>query len=243
MKRIVSSFLIILMAFTMQSFAVAKKPTVGVVFSGSGIMDGTELSEAVLTMLYLEKSEVNIIYMAPNITQADTIDHLTMKPSNDVRNTLAESARISRGNIRDIAQVKSSELDVLIQVGGLGSIKNLSDFLAKGPDCNVNPDFERLIKAMWVEKKPIGSMCLASANLAKVLGEKKITLTIGKADGHFVPMLIQMGAIHKECPVDGIVVDQNNLIVTTPAMMIGPSTRDIAPGIEKMIGKVLEFLK
>lgn len=243
MKRVILLFLILMLATTVPVYSAPKNPTVGVVFSGFGMMDGTEVSEAVLTMLYLEKAGANIIYMAPNVNQADAINHLTMKPTNEVRNVLSESARISRGNIRDIASVKSSELDAIVVVGGLGSVKNLSDFLTKGTDCKINPDFERLIKEMWTSKKPIGSMCLASSNLAKILGDKKVVLTIGANDKNFVPMLQKLGATHQECKADDIVVDKNNLVVTTPAMMVGPSTSNMAPGIEKLINKVLELTK
>lgn len=217
-------------------------PKVGVIYSGCGMMDGTEISEAVLTMLYLERGHASVVYMAPNAPQADVIDHAANKPSDETRNVLSESARISRGNIVDIAKVKASDLDVLVIVGGLGSVKNLSDFLAKGKDCAVNADFARLVKDMHAAKKPIGSMCLASANLAKVLGKQKITITIGGAS-NFVGQIEAMGAIHQVCAVGDIVVDEKNRIVTTPAMMLGPSTADIDVGIGKMIEKVLSMAK
>ena len=59
-------------ACALAAFAAPAKPParVGVVLSGSGIMDGTEISEAVLTMLALEKGKAQIVYMAPNIPQA-----------------------------------------------------------------------------------------------------------------------------------------------------------------------------
>ncbi|MBN2243001.1 MAG: isoprenoid biosynthesis glyoxalase ElbB [Acidobacteria bacterium] len=211
---------------------------VGVVFSGSGMMDGTELSEGVLTMLFLERGKAIVTYMAPDIPQADVINHAGNKPDEGKRNVLAESARLSRGNIRDIASVKAADLDALILTGGLGSVKNLSDFLSKGTDCTVNPDVARLIRDMYAAKKPIGSMCLATANVAKVLGRHKITVTIGGATG-FVAQLQAMGAIHVIGGAGDIVIDKNNRIVTTPAMMVGPSTADIAVGIEKMIKQVL----
>jgi enhancing lycopene biosynthesis protein 2 len=217
-------------------------PRVGVVFSGCGMMDGTELSEAVLTMLYLERNNAKIVYIAPNVPQADVIDHAANKPGEGTRNALAESARISRGNIVDIASVKSADLDVLILVGGLGSVKNLSDFFAKGKDCAVNPDFSRLVTEMNAANKPIGSMCLASANLARILGKKNITITIGGESG-FVSQIEAMGATHQACAAGEIAVDSKNGIVTTPAMMVGPSTADIAVGIERMIQKVLSMAK
>jgi enhancing lycopene biosynthesis protein 2 len=225
------------------AFAQAAKPVrVGVIFSGSGMMDGTELSEGVLTMLYLERGKAEITYLAPDVMQADVVAHSGTGIAGDKRNVLVESARISRGNIKDIKIAQAADFDVLILTGGLGSVKNLSDFLAKGVDCTVNPDAARLIKDMHAAKKPIGSMCLASANLARVLGKNKITITIGGESG-FVAQVKALGAVHVTAGVGDIVVDEANRIVTTPAMMVGPSTSHIAVGIEKMINKVLEMAK
>ena len=245
MKRVVFSLVGLVLSVATATMAFAQdpvRPKVGVIFSGCGMMDGTEVSEAVLTMLYLERGKANVVYMAPSAPQADVINHGASKPGEDSRNVLEESARISRGNIVDIASVKSGDLDALILVGGLGSVKNLSDFLSKGKDCTVNADVARLIKETYAAKKPIGSMCLASANLAKVLGKQKITITIGGAS-NFVGQIESMGAIHQQCAVGDIVVDEKNRIVTTPAMMVGPSTSDIAVGIEKMIQTVLSMAK
>ena len=36
-------------------------------------------------------------------------------------------------------------------------------------------------------------------------------------------------------------VDSKNRIVTTPAYMLGPGIKDVAVGIEKLIGQVMEM--
>lgn len=51
-----------------------------------------------------------------------------------------------------------------------------SNFAAKGADCAVLPDLQKLIEDFYCEKKPIGSMCIASAVVAKVLNGVKVTL-------------------------------------------------------------------
>ncbi len=230
-------------ACALAAFAAPAKPParVGVVLSGSGIMDGTEISEAVLTMLALEKGKAQIVYMAPNIPQAKVFNHLANGDMSETRNVLVESARIVRGNIKDIKDVKAEDLDAFVLVGGLGSILNLSDFMSKGAACTVNADLSRLIKEVNAAKKPIGSMCAASVNVARVLSGKNVTVTIGGNGSDFVKSLTAMGAINKECAATDIVFDQANLIVTTPAMMVGPPTPELALGIEKMINKVLEL--
>lgn len=51
-----------------------------------------------------------------------------------------------------------------------------SNFATKGADCTVLPDLEKLIEDFYCEKKPIGSICIASAVVAKVLSGVKVTL-------------------------------------------------------------------
>ena len=51
--------------------------------------------------------------------------------------------------------------------------------------------------------------------------------------------MTQMGAVHQDCAVDGIVVDEANRLVTTPAYMLAQSIREAAKGINKLVEQVL----
>ena len=44
-------------------------PKVGLVLSGCGVNDGSEIHEAVITMLELDKAGAEMVLMAPNIDQ------------------------------------------------------------------------------------------------------------------------------------------------------------------------------
>ena len=70
---------------------------VGVLLSGSGVNDGSEIHESVLTMLFLDRLGAEIIMMAPNIDQMHVINHYTGQEMDEYRNVLVESARIARG--------------------------------------------------------------------------------------------------------------------------------------------------
>src|SRR4051812_15577018 len=135
---------------------------VGVVLSGCGVYDGSEIHEAVACLIALDRRGAQIVCLAPNIPQREVINHVTGKPDNQVsRNVLAESARIARGKIRDVATVSESDLDALVFPGGFGAAKNLSSFAVDGPNCTVNKDVEKLVRAMHAAKKPIGLACIA----------------------------------------------------------------------------------
>ena len=216
-------------------------PKVGVVLSGCGVYDGTEIHEAVITLLALDRAGAEIIMMAPNIPQMHVVNHLTGEAAEgETRNVLVESARIARGNVKDMKDVKGDDLDALIFPGGFGAAKNLSNFATKGTGMQVDPEVDRLFKEMFA-KKPIGLICISPAIAAKSGGDKGVKLTIG-TDKDTGAALETMGAQHIDKPVTDIVVDEENKIVTTPAYMLGPRISDVATGIEKLVDQVLKMI-
>ncbi|HOE10176.1 MAG TPA: isoprenoid biosynthesis glyoxalase ElbB [bacterium] len=216
---------------------------VGVLLSGCGVFDGSEIHEAVLTLLALDRAGAEIVCMAPNMDQMHVVNHFTNEEmKGQSRNVLVESARIARGNILDVAKVKVGDLDALIIPGGFGAAKNLCTFAVDGPGCRVQPEVRRLVSEMAEVHKPIGAICIAPAVLAAVLGAKNPTITIG-TDRQTANALESMGAVHRECPVDKAVVDSQRNLVTTPAYMLGPSIKDVAKGIEDLVQKVLGLVK
>ena len=217
---------------------MAKK--IGVLLSGCGVFDGSEIHEAVLTLLFLDQAGAEIVCMAPDSNQMHVIDHTDQSVADQKRNVLVESARIARGNIVDLATVRADQIDGLILPGGFGAAKNLSDFAVKGPDATVHPQVQRILDEMVAAQKPIGALCIAPATVARALGRLKPEVTIG-TDVGTAAAIETMGAKHMNCQVDQIHVDQKHKIVTTPAYMLGPGIKDIAVGIEKLVKKVVEW--
>jgi enhancing lycopene biosynthesis protein 2 len=168
------------------------------------------------------------------------INHLTQQETGETRNVLVESARIARGEIRNLREVPASDLDGLIMPGGFGAAKNLSDFAFKGVDATIHPDVQRLLREMCAAGKPIGAICISPAPLSKALADRKPEVTIG-TDRDTAQAIEAMGGRHRTCNVDMIHVDDRNKLVTTPAYMLGPGIKDVAVGIEKLVAKVLEL--
>ena len=72
---------------------------VALILSGCGVYDGSEIHEAVLTLLYLDKANVAVECYAPDKPQMHVVNHLTGQPeAGESRNVLKESARIARRN-------------------------------------------------------------------------------------------------------------------------------------------------
>ncbi len=215
--------------------------TVGVILSGCGVMDGAEISEAVLTLLALDQAGAKVIIMAPNIPQKQVVNHLTGKVMpNEKRNVLVEAARIARGNIHDVKTVSASQLDALVMPGGYGVAKNICDYAFKGTDCSVNPDVKKLILDMHAAKKPLGFICISPVLAAKVLGQFHPKLTIG-TDEKTMDAIRKLGGVPVPHKVTEICTDTKNKVVSTPAYMLGPNIANVAKGITKLVNKVLEL--
>lgn len=214
---------------------------VGVLLSGCGVYDGTEIHESVITLLALDRNGVAAICMAPDMDQHHVVNHLTGQTSEEKRNVLVESARIARGEIMDVKRVRTADLDALIMPGGFGAAKNLSDFAIKGNEAEVHPEVRRIIAEMADAGKPIGAICISPAVLAKVLEDRHPQVTIGNDLGT-AEAIESMGGRHTVCDVTDIHVDAENKLVTTPAYMIGPDISKVAEGIEKLVNKILEMI-
>ncbi len=128
---------------------------IGVVLSGSGFKDGSEIREAVLTLLAISKLGAEALCIAPDVMQTDVTNNLSGKPANEKRNVLVESARIARGQIKSTKEVNPNEIDALIFPGGYGVAKNLSTFAKDGAGCRVEPSVEVLTKRIHEQGKPL----------------------------------------------------------------------------------------
>ncbi len=220
-------------------------PRVAVCLSGCGFLDGAEIHEAVFTLLALDRAGAEIVCCAPDKPQAGVVNHLTQKPARgERRNVLVESARIARGDIKPLAQVKAADIDALIFPGGFGAAKNLCTFAENGPDCTVDPGVESLVGDMLAARKPIGVICIAPAMLARIAGKKKIAaeLTIGTDPGT-AAAINRMGAKHCECSTTQMICDAKHKIVSTPAYMTGKGPAEVFAGIEKLVAEVLRLAR
>jgi enhancing lycopene biosynthesis protein 2 len=216
---------------------------VGVILSGCGVYDGSEIHEAVLSLLAIAKAGAEAVCMAPDIEQMHVINHFSGQTEDgQTRNVLVESARIARGQILDIATVKADDIDALVMPGGYGAAKNLCNFAVAGADCTVNQQVQRLVKEMLAAGKPLAAICIAPAILAKILGQQQppVMLTIG-TDKDTAATLDTMGVKHVACPVNEVVVDKQRKIVTTPAYMLADNIAQAAVGIETAIQRMLKL--
>nr|XP_028583155.1 glutamine amidotransferase-like class 1 domain-containing protein 3A, mitochondrial isoform X3 [Podarcis muralis] len=151
---------------------------VAVVLSGCGVYDGTEIHEASAILVHLSREGASVQMYAPDISQMHVIDHSKGQPAEgESRNVLAESARIARGKIADLAKLTAKDHDAVIFPGGFGAAKNLSTFAVDGKDCKVNGEVERVLKDFNKAGKPIGILGSCHKEQKSVMGWNCLTLS------------------------------------------------------------------
>ena len=108
-----------------------------VILAGCGVYDGSEITESVSLLLSLSKHGAKYTCFAPNIDQAHVVNHTNGTEMKETRNVMVESARIARGEIKDMASIEASQFDCILIPGGFGAAKNLSSFGFKGSEMTV----------------------------------------------------------------------------------------------------------
>ena len=211
-----------------------------VILSGCGNKDGAEIHESVMTLWAIHKHGAEFQCFAPDIPQHHVLNFITGQEMDESRNVLVESARIARGNIKDLKEYDAEDYDGIIMPGGLGAAKNLSTFAFDGPHCFVNQDVERAVRDTAALGKPIGALCIAPAIIAKILGQ--VEITIGE-DAATEAAIAQMGASHTKTTHGEIVVDRKNKVVTTPCYMLDARVDQIGAGAENLVLAMLEMAR
>ena len=211
---------------------------IAVVLSGCGYLDGSEIYEAVFTLLELDKHKVQVSIFAPDENQHYVINHYTKEQTTEQRNILVESARIARSKIQPLDKLKVDEFDSIILPGGYGAALNLSNIGVKNEHGAVLDSVKKVIVQFYKASKPIGAMCIAPVILASVLKEHNIKVTLGEHNG----LLEKLGATEQVCEVQDIVVDKANKLVTTPAFMINAPIAEIHKGISNLVTQLLSML-
>eukprot|EP00913_Durusdinium_trenchii_P006267 g5879.t1 len=213
----------------------------GLILSGCGVFDGSEIQEAVACMHAIDTRGDTYACLAPD-RELDTIDHRTQAPTGATRNVLVESARIARGEITSLSDVRGSDYDALVLPGGFGAAKNLCTFALDGPDCSVDEDVARVLREAHGAGRPIGFACIAPAVAAAVFGkELHPCLTIG-TDAGTAAGLETLGAVHEDREPTGIVIDEANRIVSTPCYMSATRVSEVFDGCDKMVGAIRGML-
>lgn len=225
---------------------------IGVLLSGNGVYDGSEIHESVFTLLAIDENRGVAVCMAPNIQQHHVVNHITGEEMPEARNVLVEAARIARGAISDLAEMTADNLDALVIPGGFGAAKNLTTWAFSGPDGEINAEVKRIINQMVNAKKPVVGLCMGPTVIAKALQGAGLNehLTVGttkEASPYEIDAISQgmekTGAVAEMKTIREISIDHKNRIITAPCYMMEASITDVRNNIKQAIDELFEMLE
>eukprot|EP00088_Acartia_fossae_P040892 TRINITY_DN4263_c0_g2_i1.p1 TRINITY_DN4263_c0_g2~~TRINITY_DN4263_c0_g2_i1.p1 ORF type:complete len:255 (-),score=68.00 TRINITY_DN4263_c0_g2_i1:2-766(-) len=239
--------------FFVNTFAAAMSSAAGhkvaVVLAGTGVYDGTEVHEAAAVLAALTKNGAEPVMFAPDKPQAHVVDHTAGSEMAQERNVLKESARIARGAVSPLTDLKAADVSAVVIPGGFGAAKNLSDFGFKGADMSVDAEVERILTEFHSAGKPQALCCIAPILAAKVLGKSGVTLTLGNCGSESdwpyqgsIEAAKSFGANVELKNVDEVCVDSKNKVVTSPAFMYNGKFHEIQGGVTKMVDELVKML-
>ena len=211
-----------------------------VILNGCGHLDGSEVHEAVMTLLAIDRNGCSYTVFAPDAPQYHVMNHLTRQPMEGERNMLVEAARIARGDIHEISEYRPEDFDALVMPGGFGVAKNLFTYAFDGANAKVLDSVRNAIVATHKAGKAIGALCIAPVLIAKVLGD--VTVTVGSDPGTIADVE-KMGASHVNTQITEVISDKRNMVFTTPCYMLPASIADIADSAENLIETILDNIR
>eukprot|EP01064_Diplonema_japonicum_P009377 TRINITY_DN16870_c0_g1_i1.p1 TRINITY_DN16870_c0_g1~~TRINITY_DN16870_c0_g1_i1.p1 ORF type:complete len:251 (+),score=70.30 TRINITY_DN16870_c0_g1_i1:59-754(+) len=215
-----------------------------VVLSGNGVYDGTEIQEGVAVLVALSRHGVEAQCFAPDMNQHHVVNHTNGEEMNEKRNIMIEAARLCRGNIKNLNELRPDAYSMMVVPGGFGAAKNLSTFGFDGTNMKVDPVFKSVLESFHASQKYIGMCCISPIIAAKVLPTP--TLTLGKPDnddfpyGGAIGAATSFGAVHSDCDVDEVCVDEANRLVTTPAYMKNAAPHEVHDSVNNMIAELVK---
>lgn len=224
---------------------------IGVLLHGSGVYDGTEIHEAVLTLLAIREAGHSYVCLAPNVEQHHVIDHTKGEEMKETRNVLIESARIARGEVEALTVEHANTIDALVMPGGFGTAKNITKWAFSGPEGAIDPLVRDFLLAVVKAKKPVAALCMSPTTLAKALQDSGInaTLSVGSTDEgspYEIDAISQgvnsVGMTAEMKTVREVSVDEANKIVCAPCYMMNADILDVRKNIQQAVEAMTKWL-
>ncbi|HEV8336894.1 MAG TPA: isoprenoid biosynthesis protein ElbB [Candidatus Polarisedimenticolia bacterium] len=198
----------------------------GLLLSGCGHFDGSDVQEAVLSGLALDRVGAKVVALAPRRPQLHTADH-TVGDEMEApgRDALLESSRILHDKIYPLSEFPLETLQALVVPGGFGVAKNLmTSFAELGQVRRAHPDAGEAIRHFFRNRKPVGVIGLGDILVRHLTGE---------------PLEDPRPGLDPA----GIVVDRERRIVATPGFKSFTRVSEVAFGIDAMVAELIRLVR
>lgn len=223
---------------------------IAVILSGCGVYDGSEIHEAVLTLLEIKRQGADYACFAPDKEQLHTLNHTNGEEMLPNRNILVESARIARGEISPLTELSVADFDGIMLPGGFGAAKNLTTWGVSGPEGEIDTEVKRVLNDAITSSVPVALICMSPVIMAKALEgtDISVALTVGNTtdDSPYEIEAISegmesLGASAKMCGLTETIIDREHKIVTSPAYMMDVDIVQVAEGIANTVSELLKL--
>ncbi len=223
---------------------------IAVILSGCGVFDGSEINEAVFSLLAITENGGTYQCFAPDVEQHHVLNHITGDEMPEKRNVLVESARIARGNVQALNTYDPKNFDGLVIPGGFGAAKNLTKWAFSGPEGEINADVKKAIVETVHSKKPVVGLCMGPTVIAKALEGSGIAshLTVGstsEASPYDIAAISggmeKTGAVAEMKTINEILVDKTNKIITAPCYMMEADIAQIRRNVKQAVDAMFDF--
>ena len=144
---------------------------IGVMLTGCGRLDGTDVHEAVLALVAIERGGHTSVCIVPDGDQNMVADHAAaeLDVQGQTRNMLQESARISFGTVRPLPEVPVRMLDGVVLPGGAGSFRSLCRQGGQGiGGGELREDVREFLEAVLNQGGRVGAIGLAGVALDRL---------------------------------------------------------------------------
>jgi enhancing lycopene biosynthesis protein 2 len=218
---------------------------VGLVLTGCGRLDGSDVAEAMLALLVIERAGAVAVCAAPDVELPAVVNHATGERTRSARNARAEAARIAGGPILPLGELGPDVIDALVIPGGSGPIATLSDYPDKRELCQVDPALVSMLRGMLKDHRPMGFIGMSAVLAARVLGPVAgVRVTVGSKSIPAAKHAAVMGADVRPCGAEDVIVDQKARVYTTPGFLAeGARLSGVARAIDRLVRGVVANAK
>ncbi|KAA8728192.1 hypothetical protein [Ewingella americana] len=211
----------------------------GVFLCSSDFSNGTEFSDAFLTVCSVKKHTAKALFIVADDSERAVIKDLIEKCNVSFTANEKKSSYFDDYEIISLKESVPELLSSLIFSGGFGVINQLTSFEKDGNDYMIDEQLFTLVSEIHKQRKPIGFVSQSSL-LAPKLFDTSIRVTLGN-DADRAELLDAIGAEPVFCPADDIVVNMEMRIVSTPGCLSDDSDTQAALGIDKLVRCVMEW--
>lgn len=213
---------------------------IAIILSGCGNKDGSEITETVLLNLALHQLGANTEFFAPDF-EYTAVNYLNNETTQQINNALSESAKIARGQIKNVNTLIAENFDALVFPGGLGAARNLSNWTTDKIKGELKPEIKNIILNFHKLNKPMGAICIAPVLFLLAFKKSQLTLTLGQ-NNELAKLVESSGHFHELCPSTDYITDRDFKLITTPAFMNENATLpEIFKGISGLAKELVEM--